>query len=67
MFGSIKNVAKGINTNGIGLGLVISQKIVNRFGGTIGFQTKYKVGTIFTFNFIIEPVSENGILEKSTT
>jgi two-component system sensor histidine kinase KdpD len=37
MFGSIKNEKKKINTNGIGLGLVISKLIVNKFGGTIDF------------------------------
>jgi signal transduction histidine kinase len=37
MFGSIKDEKKMINTNGIGLGLVISKLIVNRFGGIIDF------------------------------
>jgi C4-dicarboxylate-specific signal transduction histidine kinase len=37
MFGSIKDEKKMINTNGIGLGLVISKLIVNRFGGMIDF------------------------------
>jgi K+-sensing histidine kinase KdpD len=37
MFGSIKNEKKNINTNGIGLGLVISKLIVNKLGGVIDF------------------------------
>jgi signal transduction histidine kinase len=37
MFGSIKDEKKKINTNGIGLGLVISKLIVNKFGGIIDF------------------------------
>ena len=33
MFGSIKNEKKKVNTEGIGLGLVISQLITKKFGG----------------------------------
>ena len=41
MFGSIKDEKKKINTNGIGLGLVISKLIVNKLGGIIDFFSKY--------------------------
>ena len=34
LFGFVKN-AGGLNIHGIGLGLVISEKIVNQFGGQI--------------------------------
>jgi len=51
MFGSIKNEKKNINTNGIGLGLVISKMIVKNFGGEISFKSKYEKGTTFTFTF----------------
>ena len=54
MFGSLKNEKKNINTNGIGLGLVISKMIVTKFGGTISFVSKYKQGTIFTFTFNVD-------------
>ena len=40
MFGSIKDQKKKINTNGIGLGLVISKLIVTKFGGIIDFFSK---------------------------
>ena len=33
LFGSIKDEKKKINTQGIGLGLVISKLIVNKFNG----------------------------------
>ena len=33
MFGTFKNTKKGINTKGIGLGLVISKLIVGNFKG----------------------------------
>ena len=39
-----------MNTQGIGLGLVISQNIVNEFDGKIGVKSKYGVGTTFAFS-----------------
>ena len=49
LFGSIKD--EKLNTNGIGLGLVISKLIVNKFDGYIDFITKYKHGSTFFFTF----------------
>ena len=40
-----------MNTNGIGLGLVISDQIVHQFGGVITFQSEEGVGSTFTFTF----------------
>jgi len=37
LFGSIKNEKKKINTQGIGLGLLISKLIVEKFNGKIDF------------------------------
>ena len=51
MFGTFKDTKRGLNTNGIGLGLVISKKIVEKFGGVIKFYSKYKRGTTFFFTF----------------
>lgn len=51
MFGSIKNTEKKINTQGIGLGLVISKLLVNKFEGKIDFTSKYKRGSTFFFTF----------------
>ena len=51
LFGSIKDEKKKINTNGIGLGLVISKLIVNKFGGYIDFISKYKRGSTFFYTF----------------
>lgn len=42
-----------MNTTGIGLGLVISEKIVKSFGGTIGVKSKYGQGTQFSFSIIL--------------
>ena len=50
LYGQIKN-NKGLNENGSGLGLVIIQKIITQFGGTIEYESKYGEGSIFTFTF----------------
>jgi signal transduction histidine kinase len=42
-----------MNTQGIGLGLVISENIINQFGGEICLKTKYKKGSKFFFSFIL--------------
>ena len=54
LFGSIKDEEKKINTNGIGLGLVISKLIVNKFGGYIDFISKFKKGSTFFYTFETE-------------
>ena len=51
LFGSIKNEKKKINTNGIGLGLVICKLITSKFGGDIDFTSEYKKGSTFFFTF----------------
>ena len=40
-----------MNTNGIGLGLVICENIVNMFDGYINFESVPKQGSTFTFAF----------------
>ena len=54
LFGSIKNEKKQRNTKGIGLGLVISKLIVEKFNGLIDFVTKYKKGSTFFYTVEIE-------------
>ena len=54
MFGSIKDQKKKINTNGIGLGLVISKLIVTKFGGIIDFISKYLEGSTFFYTIQLE-------------
>jgi signal transduction histidine kinase len=53
LFCSFKDTDKKINTNGIGLGLVISKKIVQKFNGCIDFFSTYQKGTTFFFTFEI--------------
>ena len=42
LFGCVKDQKQNINTNGIGLGLVISKLIVNKFDGKISFKSEYQ-------------------------
>lgn len=66
LFGKVTNT-RGMNTQGIGLGLVISENIVNQFGGQIGVRSCYGKGTHFAFSFLLaESLEESDvwILEK---
>ena len=64
LFGSVRNKKRKLNTNGIGLGLVISKLIVNQFFGEISFTSKYKKGTTFTYTFELQNITEQHILEE---
>ena len=55
LFGFVKDTAS-MNTNGIGLGLVISENIVNMFEGMIDFISVPEEGSTFTFTFKLSNV-----------
>ena len=42
------------NTRGIGLGLVISKKIVTEFNGDIEFKSEWGKGSTFTFRIRLD-------------
>ena len=42
-----------MNTQGIGLGLVISENIVKAFSGIIGVKSKFGKGTKFAFCIVL--------------
>eukprot|EP00356_Strombidium_inclinatum_P004429 CAMPEP_0170484832 /NCGR_PEP_ID=MMETSP0208-20121228/4210_1 /TAXON_ID=197538 /ORGANISM="Strombidium inclinatum, Strain S3" /LENGTH=165 /DNA_ID=CAMNT_0010758275 /DNA_START=540 /DNA_END=1037 /DNA_ORIENTATION=+ len=50
LFGTLDRTSQQ-NTQGIGLGLAICQKIVHEFGGEITFKSSFGQGTKFTFEF----------------
>ena len=52
-----------VNTNGIGLGLVISKLIVSKFNGIIDFKSTFGQGSSFYFSFEIENINDE--LENS--
>ena len=47
-----------MNTKGIGLGLVISDKIVSQFNGTVTFTSVPDVGSQFTYTFVLNSSEE---------
>ena len=61
LFVSIKDEKNKINVGGIGLGLVISKMIVNKFNGQIDFASIYKEGTTFYFTFEHQPFKSSEI------
>jgi len=63
MFGTIKDTKRGLNMNGIGLGLVISKQIVEQFNGIINYYSKYKKGTTFFFTFEIHEITQSNYIE----
>ena len=52
LYGSIKS--KNSNQKGIGLGLVISKMIIEKFDGVINFVSKWRKGTSFFFTLEVE-------------
>ena len=48
LFGFIEETIS-LNTKGIGLGLHISKRITNQFGGDINVRSKWRSGSNFTF------------------
>ena len=56
LFGFVKQEDASINKNGIGLGLVIADLIVQQFGGKIEVSSKFGLGTIFKFYFETVPI-----------
>ena len=53
LFGFVRN-SQQLNKNGIGLGLVILDKITNQFGSKITFKSNPNEGSTFTFQFQLE-------------
>ena len=65
LFGYV-NDASGLNTHGIGLGLVISEKIVKQFGGKIQMKSVHEKGSQFSFTMKLFEKNHNKIYKKLT-
>lgn len=57
LFGCLQSTSQ-MNSQGIGLGLVISESIVKFFDGTIGVKSKYGKGSKFAFCFVLKKVAK---------
>ena len=55
LFGFVQDT-QGLNTHGIGLGLVIAEQIVHQFGGEITLVSVTKQGSTFTYSFQLEDI-----------
>ena len=72
LFSSIRDKKRKVNLKGIGLGLVISKMIVQKFKGAIDFISEYEKGSTFFFTFQIEDFDQeefksNDIEEKASS
>ena len=57
----MKDEQKKVNTQGIGLGLVISKLIVQKFGGKLNFFSEYGKGTAFYYTFPLLDIEDEDI------
>ena len=55
------------NTSGIGLGLMISDKLVNEFGGKFDLNSEEGVGSTFSFTIKLESAKDMEKKSKSTS
>ena len=60
LFGKV-SLKKGINQNGIGLGLTISSKLIDHLGGSISLKTNEHKGTTFEFTIKITNQDDSGL------
>jgi signal transduction histidine kinase len=63
LFGFLNETEKQ-NTNGIGLGLMISNKLVNEFGGKFTIDSDIGKGAEFIFTINLSQNPEDKISEK---
>ena len=57
LFGFIRETSDK-NTNGIGLGLMISKLLTNEYDGTINFESELHVGSEFVFKLKLQTKDE---------
>ena len=62
LFGFV-NDSQHMNTNGIGLGLMIADQIVKQYNGSITFDSELEKGSTFTFKFMLS--EEKSVLNES--
>ena len=63
LFGFIQD-HRDMNVNGIGLGLMISKLIVEKFKGSISFTSREGIGSCFTFTFKLQDIVKDETYES---
>ena len=58
LFGTIESTRTKINLKGIGLGLVISRLIAEKFNGKVNFSSEFGQGTTFWFSFKLDQMDQ---------
>jgi signal transduction histidine kinase len=61
VFGVIRDVARGTNVRGVGLGLAISKMIVEKLEGNIDFFSDRGKGSTFFFTFKVKDFEQREI------
>jgi len=64
LFGCLQNTRQ-MNTNGIGLGLVICENIVKAFDGSMGVESAFNFGSKFCFSILLSGMAELSQQEAS--
>ena len=59
----MKDEERKVNLQGIGLGLVISKLIVEKFGGKLKFSSEFGKGSTFYYTFPILDIDEEDLRE----
>ena len=65
LFGFVQD-KKNLNVNGIGLGLMISKQIVEKFDGNIVFKSEKDIGSVFEFTFKLEKCVSDDCIKTMT-
>jgi K+-sensing histidine kinase KdpD len=67
VFGVVRDVARGTNVRGVGLGLAISKMIVTKMDGHIDFFSDREKGSTFFFTFKVKDFEQSEVEQMRQT